>query len=599
MPKLHSIKVKMLLLCVHFRVVLRAVVFPIGLLAVLGGCSEPTPKNPADTVMLNGEVLTVDNQLGQKEALAIVGHKIQAVGSNAEIEQLIGSQTQVIDLDGNTVIPGLIEGHGHFLGVGRAKQVIDLSKADTYQALLDAVAKAVDAAEPGAWIFGMGWHQDKWRSKPQYLVDGVPTNQSLSEISPDNPVLLGHASGHAAFANQRALGAAGISDDSLDPPGGTIVRDANGVATGLLRETAQRLVSAASHEYLASLGEAAQQQLFAEQVFLAAQEALSYGITSFHDAGASFATIDQFKRLEAQQGLPVRLYVMVRGEPFDQLQSKLADYLMPYQDNDFLTVRSIKRQIDGALGAHGAWLLEPYEDLKASTGLVLEPVADITRTAQIALQNGFQLNTHAIGTKANREVLNLYEKVWQEAQVNGADVRWRIEHAQHIHPDDVPRFGKLGVLASIQGVHCTSDGPWISSRLGTQRTQTTSYRWRDLIDSGARLNNGTDAPVESLNPFASMASSVTRLMANGAPFHPQQAMTAAEALYSYTMGNAYAAFEDNVKGSISPGKLADLVVINQNLLTIPPHQIANTQVLATWIAGQKAYQNPKDAEPAR
>jgi predicted amidohydrolase YtcJ len=274
------------------------------------------------------------------------------------------------------------------------------------------------------------------------------------------------------------------------------------------------------------------------------------------------------------------------------LAQRLPDYYMPASGNDFLAVRSIKRQLDGALGAHGAWLLEPYADMPDTDGLTLSPVAEVEAAAAIALQHGFQVNTHAIGTRANRETLDLFQRVWQQASADGRALRWRIEHAQHIHPADIPRFGELGVIAAVQGVHCTSDGPWIPSRLGERRTRDTSYRWRDLLDSGARLNNGTDAPVESLDPFASIHASITRQMSSGEAFYPEQAMTRMEALRSYTLDNAFSAFEEDLKGSISVGKLADLVVLSQDLLSVAASAIPDTKVLYTIIGGEVRYAAP-------
>lgn len=451
------------------------------------------------------------------------------------------------------------------------------------------MASAVDEAEPGEWIFGRGWHQDKWDRVPEKAVDGVPRNDSLSAVSPDNPVLLGHASGHAAFANDAALAAAGIDEETEDPPGGTIVRAPDGEATGLLRETAQRLVNDAVDGYQARLPEQQQEPARRERVRLAAEEALRHGVTSFHDAGADFETIDFFRQLEAEGELPVRLYVMVRYESNEDMAAHLPEYRMAAEGNDFLAVRSIKRQIDGALGAHGAWLLEPYADLPDSTGLVLESVEDIERTAEIAVEHGFQLNTHAIGTRANHEVLDLYERVWQRAETDGEALRWRIEHAQHIHPDDVPRFGALGVIAAVQGVHCTSDGPWIPSRLGEERTEAASYLWRDLIETGALIGNGTDVPVEPIDPIASYYASVSRMMPTGERFYPDQAMTRREALRSYTINNAYAAFEEDIKGSITPGKLADIVVLSRDILTTPEAEIPETRVDLTFVGGEPAY----------
>ena len=573
------------------------------LTALLGGCDAPskTPTPPvvfADMVLHNGVVATVDDVFGNVQAIAVTGHEIIAVGSNEEISVYINADTQVIDLAGRMAMPGFIEGHGHFMSLGRSKQILDLTDITNWQQAVSRVAVAVDSAEPGEWIFGRGWHQDKWEQVPEGAIDGVPLNNTLNLISPNNPVLLGHASGHAAFANDAALQAAGITDATEDPEGGTILRAENGRATGLLRETAQRLVASAGAEYESQRSDEEVERLKREQVFLASTEALANGVTSFQDAGADFSTIDFFKQLESEGALPIRLYVMVRGETNAQMEQLLPSYLMPADENDFLTVRSIKRQLDGALGAHGAWLLEPYVDLPSTSGLVLESVEDIEETARLAVKFGYQVNTHAIGDRANRETLDLYERAFTSAQSTAEnsgqsvvkDLRWRVEHAQHIDPADVPRFGELGIIAAIQGVHGTSDGPWVPSRLGEKRTKLTSYPWRDLIDSGAVLANGTDVPVEAIDPIASYYASVSRMTKNGEKFHPQQSMTRAEALASYTINNAYAAFEEAHKGSLTPGKLADIAVLSQNILSVDEEQIPNTEVEMTIVAGQVRYQ---------
>ncbi|MFQ3347261.1 MAG: putative amidohydrolase YtcJ [Candidatus Azotimanducaceae bacterium] len=591
------------------------------LLLVLAACEAPTqtqskiqPEIFADMVLQNGVVATVDEAIGNVQALAVAGHEIIAVGSDEEIGVYINDDTQVIDLAGRFAMPGFIEGHGHFMSLGRSKQILDLTDITNWEQAVSRVAAAVDSAEPGEWIFGRGWHQDKWQRIPQGAIDGVPLNNTLNLISPNNPVLLGHASGHAAFANDAALQAAGITDATANPEGGIILRAENGRATGLLRETAQRLVARAGVEYESRRSVEEVERLKREQVFLASSEALANGVTSFQDAGADFATIDFFKQLESEGALPIRLYVMVRGESNAQMKQLLPSYLMPAEENDFLTVRSIKRQLDGALGAHGAWLLEPYIDLPNTSGLVLETLEDIQETARLAVKYGYQVNTHAIGDRANRETLDLYERAFISAQSqtesqtesttesNGKstaqkpdqnlvkDLRWRVEHAQHIDPIDVPRFGELGVIAAIQGVHCTSDGPWVPSRLGEERTKLTSYPWRDLIDSGAVVANGTDVPVEAIDPIASFYASVSRMTNNGKKFHPQQAMTRTEALASYTINNAYAAFEEDHKGSLTPGKLADIVVLSQNILSVSEAQIPDTQVDMTIVAGQVRFQ---------
>jgi hypothetical protein len=324
-------------------------------------------------------------------------------------------------------------------------------------------------------------------------------------------------------------------------------------------------------------------------VELAGQEALSKGVTSFHDAGSSFADIDFFRRLEQEGALPIRLYAMVRRESNAAMAEQLAQYRMVAEGNDFLTVRAIKRQIDGALGSHGAWLLAPYEDLTTSSGLTLETPEDIEGTARLAIEHGYQLNTHAIGDRANRVVLDIYERVFRE-HPDRTDLRWRIEHAQHLDPADIPRFASLGVIAAMQGVHATSDGPWVPRRIGEERARTGAYVWRSLTDAGVVIGNGTDVPVEDIDPIASFYATVTRKTATGDVFFGEQRLTREEALRTYTLNNAIAAFEEELKGSIAPGKLADIVVLSQDILTVPEDRIRETKVDLTILGGQVKYE---------
>jgi len=549
------------------------------------GCGPGVP--PADLVLKGGRVVTVDDARPEAQALAITGYRITAVGSDAEIEPYVGPDTEVVDLQGRLAIPGFIESHGHYMALGESKLIVDLTGVSSWEEIVEKVRGAAERAEPGAWITGRGWHQEKWSHVPEPAVEGVPLHASLDAVSPENPVLLEHASGHAAYANARALAAAGIDRGTPDPPGGTIVRDRAGHATGLLRETAQGLVSSALEK--ARAGRPAQviemeRRRFVEEAGL---DALSKGVTSFQDAGSSFETIDFLKRLADSGELPVRLYVMVRFETNADMDAHLPEYRILPEGNAFLSVRSIKRQIDGALGAHGAWLLDPYADLD-TTGLVLEPVAEIEETARIAMRHGFQLNTHAIGDRANREVLDIYQRAF-EANPDETDLRWRIEHAQHLHPDDVPRFAALGVIASMQGVHCTSDAPWVPKRLGAERAARESYLWRSLLDSGAVVTNGTDTPVEDVDPIASFYASVSRRMADGAVFVPEQRMTRMEALRSYTLSGAYAAFEEGIKGSLTPGKLADVTVLSKDILEVPESEIRDARVDLTIVGGDVRY----------
>ena len=563
------------------------------LLALALGACEPEPAvQAADLVLTNGKVVTVDPDLPEAEAVAVDGYTIQAVGTAREIQRYVGPETEVIDLDGRLAVPGFIDSHGHYMSLGQAKMILDLTTASSWQDIVDMVAGAVADAAPGEWIRGRGWHQEKWTEVPVPNADGVPLHVDLSAVSPDNPVYLTHASGHAAIVNAEALELAGIDATTPDPPGGTIVKDPGGEPSGLLRETAQRIVGRAmahAHEGRSAREVEDENRLAVE---LAGQDALSKGVTSFHDAGSNFATIDFFRRLEEEGELPVRLYVMVRRESNEVMAERLPEYRMLPRGNDFLTVRAIKRQVDGALGAHGAWLLEPYDD-HPSTGLNLEPLDDIMGTARVALRHGFQVATHAIGDRGNREILDLYQEAFQEAGVDGRALRWRIEHAQHLHPDDVGRFAELGIIPSMQAIHCTSDGPWVIPRLGEERAENGAYLWRDLIDSGAVVNNGTDTPVEDVDPLPGFYASVTRMMPNGEPFYPEQAMTREEALASYTINGAYSAFEEDVKGSLTPGKYADIVVLSNDIMTVPAEEILDARVDYTIVGGDIRYAREK------
>ena len=567
------------------RSLLVAILFAAGAVGAMG---LQVQDEPADLVLRGGRVAVVDDEFTIAQAIAVRGYEIIATGTDAEMDAYIGADTEVIELDGRLAIPGFIEGHGHFLGLGRAKMILDLNGVSSWDEIIAMVETKARDLEPGEWIFGRGWHQEKWEHTPMPNVDGVPLHHGLSEVTPDNPVMLTHASGHAAFVNELAMQLAGLTDDTEDPDGGTIVRDENGHATGMLRETAQGVVRGAMSA-ASEMSEADRDAEFRLQVQLAGQEALENGVTSFQDAGTGFGGIDRLRAMAEAGELPVRLYVMVRGQSHAELDARLPDYLIIPEGNDFLSVRGFKHSIDGALGSHGAWMLEPYADMTETAGLETTPVEVIEKTAAIAIKHGFQLNTHAIGDRANREVLDIYERAFEDAGIDGSELRWRIEHAQHLHPDDIPRFAGLGVIASMQGIHCTSDAPWVFRRLGAERAESGAYMWSDLIDSGAVVTNGTDVPVEDISPIASYYASVSRRMADGEVFFADQRMTREEALRSYTTWAAYAAFEEHLKGQLLPGMLADITVLSQDILTVPEEQILETRIDFTIIGGEVRY----------
>ena len=557
----------------------------LGLATIAAGRAE-SPVPPADLVLRNGVIVTMDAARPRAQALAARGDTIVAVGSWSEVEAHVGPRTEVIDLQGRLAIPGFVEGHGHFTGIGRVRLGLDLAAARSWEEIVAMVAEAARQAAPGEWILGRGWHQEKWAHPPSPSVEGFPTHEALSRVSPANPVLLAHASGHASFANAKAMELAGITRETRDPAGGQILRGARGEPIGVFRETADEPLERALAEARARRTPAQVEAEERKVVELATRECLSKGITTFQDAGSPFATIDLFKQLAEQGRLGIRLWVMVR-DTVEAQRANLARYWMIDAGEKRLTVRAIKHSIDGALGSRGAWLLAPYADLPTSTGLNTTPIPVIEESARLALQHGFQLCVHAIGDRANRETLDLYERAFGAR--GGKDLRWRVEHAQHLHPDDVPRFARLGVIAAMQGVHCTSDGPWVPKRLGDQRSREGAYVWQKLLLSGALIANGTDAPVEDVSPIASFYASVTRRLADGTVFYPDQRMTREQALRSYTLDAAYAAFQETSRGSLVPGKLADVTVLSRDVMSVPDDQIPGAEVVYTILGGKVAY----------
>ncbi len=548
-------------------------------------CSKKPYDKSADLVLLHGKILTLDSENPEVEALAAKGETILAVGSDQDIQSYVRDDTAVIDMKGMLAVPGLIDGHGHYMSLGESLKGIDLRHAQTWDEIVDMVAQEVRKAKPGEWIVGRGWHQDKWISPPEPNIDGLPIHHSLSEVSPDNPVLLIHVSGHGAFINAIGLDMAGYYPNTLEPIGGEIVRDKEGNPTGMLRETAQDGAREALARYRArrSLDEIEAEQR--EYVRLAAEEAIANGITTFHDMGESFETIDLLKKMAEEGNLPVRLCVAIQ-EPARILEKKMAMYRMVGYGNGYLTVRAIgEKVLDGALGTHGGWLLEPYSDKPESTGFNVTPVEDIQRSAELAIEHDYQMAIQGIGDRACRELLDIYEDQFAK-NPDKRDLRWRIEHCQVIHPDDLRRFKQLGVIASVRGVFATSDGPWVVKRLGEKRTRERGYLYQTLFQSGAVVINGTDPPVEDIDPIANFYCSVTRKMADGNVFFPEQCMTRQQALESYTVNPAYAAFEEDIKGTLTPGKLADITVFSKDIITIPEDEILSTEVVYTIIGGK-------------
>ena len=559
-------------------------VFAAGAGLVLAGA---VPPEPATLVLTNGKIVTLDAAVPEAEALAARGDRIVAVGPAVEIARYIGPETEVVDLGGRLATPGWIDSHLHFMSVGASKLSLDLTTAKSWEEIVGRVEAAVQNAVPGALITGRGWHQEKWNQVPRPNVDGLPFHDALSRVSPDNPVILTHASGHSSLANAKAMELSGVTADTADPPGGRIIKDGEGRPIGAFLETAMDLVQLGTSRARAARTPAEVMTENRKIIELADRECLSKGLTSVGDAGVGWTTVELYKRIIDEGRLGIRLNVML-SENARRIEANAAAWKIEGYGAHHLSVHTIKRLIDGALGSHGAWLLEPYEDLPSSAGLNTESIEEMKETARVAVENGFQVATHAIGDRANRERLDIYEEAFR-AHPGKTDLRWRIEHAQHLHPADVPRFGKLGVVAAMQAVHCPSDGPWVPKRLGAKRAGETSYVWRSLLKSGAVIANGTDAPVEAADPLPSFYAAVTRKMNNGEAFFPAQKMSREEALRSYTVNGAYAAFEEGIKGTLAAGKLADVTVFTRDLLTCPEEEILSAEVARTIVGGKVLY----------
>jgi predicted amidohydrolase YtcJ len=559
------------------------------LLCVTPAAQAPVPR--ADLVLRGGKIVTVDDTRPVVEAIAVTGDTIVAIGPDAEIQRLVGPTTRVIDLKGALAIPGLIDAHAHFTGVGEAARNLKLGTARNWDDIVRMVGDAAKTARPGEWILGRGWHQEKWTPAPSPNVEGFPLHEALSRVSPNNPVWLTHASGHAGFANALAMKMAEVTKTTADPAGGKILRDADGNATGLFNERAQGIIGDALARDRSTRTSAQVEADLRTVIELASREALSKGLTTVADAGSPPLTIDVMKKVVDEGKLPLRVWMMLRESP-DRLAVDMPKYrTLNYGDRRF-TVRGIKRAIDGALGSRGAWMLEPYADLASTSGMNTDTLDDIRRTAELCIQHEYQLAVHAIGDRGNRETLNIIEQTFaKHPEKNGKQLRWRIEHAQHLNAADIPRFGKLGIIASMEGVHATSDAVFVLARLGPKRAEEGAYVWQKLMKSGAIIANGTDAPVEDIDPITSFYASVARKLTDGSVFYPDQRMSRMEALRSYTINAAYAGFEDTIKGSLSVGKLADITVLSKDIMTIPEDQIPTTRVVYTIVGGKVQFTN--------
>ena len=539
----------------------------------------------ADLLLINGNIYTMDSLNPVTQAVGVRNGIISFVGRNDQALKLKGENTIIVDLEGKLMTPGLIEGHGHFMGMGYNLLNLDLAKAVNYGEVVDLVQQQIRFLKPGEWVIGRGWHQSKWNPSPSEMYRGFPSHRLLSNISPDNPVYLRHASGHAILVNQKAMEIAGINADTFFNETGEIIKDNLGNPTGIFTEGAMSLFS----RYLPGNDMASDVKAYE----MAVKNCLKEGITSFQDAGADGRTIDLYKSMITEGISKIRLYVMLDGSDQPLLDQYFATGPQIDSIHHLLTIRSIKLYLDGALGSRGAWLLEPYADRPGHFGNMVSSPEYIRDVAEQAVNKRFQVCVHAIGDRANRETLNIYESIFTD-HPEGYRSRFRIEHAQHINQNDIPRFAQLGVLPAMQAIHLSSDRPWAIDRLGKERIAEGAYVWQKLLNSGAKIINGTDVPVEPLSPIECFYASITRKTLQGSPpggYESDQKMSREQALRSYTLDAAYGAFEERIKGSIEEGKLADFTVFSDNIMTIPEEQILKTRVIMTVINGEIVYQS--------
>ncbi len=558
------------------------IIFSGCLIVVITHCSTST-LNPAEQILMNGTIYSIDEQNSTYNWIAVSGDSIVGVGLESTYDEFLGENTQVIDLKGYTVFPGFIEGHAHIMGVGENLLNVDLMNTTSYEEVVAMVAERAAETPEGQWILGRGWHQDRWENDPEGMFQGFPSHDLLSEAVPNHPVFLRHASGHAALANAKAMELAGVDANTPNPGGGEVFKSVGG-PTGLFNETAMGLVNKVVPNNT--------KERNTEALKMAIQACLQNGLTGFHQAGSGRTHVDLYKEFAARDELGIRLYVMLSGRDEDILQEYFANGIEVDPLNR-LTIRSVKLYSDGALGSRGAWLLEEYSDAPGIFGHNVTPMENIEQVTLAAAAAGFQVCTHAIGDRGNRETLDIYEKAIQQFPEQMSDHRFRVEHAQHIDGDDIPRFKELNVIPAMQAIHMSSDRPWAIQRLGRRRIEEGAYVWQTLLQQGTPIVNGTDAPVEPINPFASIYASVSRKTLKGEPeggYEPSQKMTRLQAIRSYTLDAAYGAFEEDIKGSIEVGKLADFTVVDRDLMEIPENEIIGTQVRMTMVGGKILYQ---------
>ena len=531
----------------------------------------------ADTIIINanGYTLNAKGDLVQFAALAFDDQgKIVAVGSAAEVRAKAPGARQV-DVGGKTVLPGLIDAHGHVFGLGQMLTQLDLSQTTSLQDALKAIGDYARVNPGQGWLRGRGWNQENWK------LGRFPTALDVDAVVSDRPVWFERVDGHAGWANSRALAAAGITDKTPDPAGGKIMRDANGKATGVLVDAAKELVVKVLPGQTEAEGRVVLDRALGEMARV--------GLTGAHDAGLGVAE-DRLYRAYADQGkLTARIYGMIGGTDADFDALAKNGPLKTY-GKDMYALRAVKLYSDGALGSRGAALIKPYSDEPHSHGLLFFKQEEMDAKMKKAMARGYQVNVHAIGDAGNHQILDIYQK--EVGATRSAAQRHRIEHAQVVTPSDIVRFKTLGIIPSMQPTHATSDKNMAESRVGPERIKG-AYAWRSFLHQGSRIACGSDFPVESPNPFFGIHAAVTRQDASGQPiagWYPNQAMSLKEAFRCFTLDAAYAGHAENSLGSLEPGKWADFIVIDQDLFKVSPYEIYKTGVLQTWVAGKTVYQ---------
>jgi len=548
----------------------------VAAVAGAGWLVVPAPQGePADLAFRNGQVYTANERQPRAQAVAVKGNKIVYVGDNGGLRRFVGPNTRIVDLRGATMLPGLADAHMHLSGVGEREMTLNLEGTSTLADFLAKVKARVDSARPGQWVTGRGWIETFWRP-PVF-----PTRQDLDRIAPNNPVLLTRADGHASIANSAALRLAGITRATAAPEGGAINKDAQGEPTGMLIDAAQRLVR--------RLVPPPTEEERDQQIILGAQRSAQLGWTQVQDAHGTWAEVERMRRLYRDGRVKVRIYKAISGPSADA--TRLIDQGPSIDEfNGRLTVRVIKVVMDGALGSRGAALLQPYSDDPESRGLITTDTTALKAMLAAALRNGIQVETHAIGDRGNRLTLDFYERALAEvpaAQRKIAEPRWRDEHSQIVHPDDLPRFKKLGVIASMQPSHAIGDLYFAPARLGLDRLKG-AYAWQTLIKQGVPVAGGTDAPVERGEPLIEFYAAVARKDlkgGSGTGWHPEERVTREQALRMFTVWPAFAAFEEDRRGTIEVGKWADLTVFDKDIMRVPEQQILSARCTMTVVGG--------------